>query len=155
MAVFSARGLTTATAATADHAIAQLWNPDTAKRIKVLEIGLFKTAAGTAADSVYLVRSTARGSGPANTVTPDADNAWDGDDIPSSGALLDQGAFATTQPTKASPNLWGWAASAVAGAGIIWPTPRGLWIPPATGLVIAQRAATAWPISEVYWVWEE
>ena len=48
MAVYSARALTAATAATADHAIIQLWNPDSLKRIMVVEMGLFKAGAGTA-----------------------------------------------------------------------------------------------------------
>jgi len=153
VAVFSVRGFTAATAATADHAIAQLWNPDTLKRIKMLELGLFKAGAGTANDSVYLVRTTAEGT-VGSTVTPDADNSWDGDDTTASAARLGLAAF-SVQPTKATPNLWGWVASVVAGSGVIWPTPRGIWIPPGTGLAIAQRAATIWPISEVYFVFEE
>lgn len=153
MGVFSARGFNAATAATADHALFGVWNPDSAKRIKVLELGVFKSGAGVAADSVYVCRSTARGTA-GSTVTPDADNAWDGDDIPASGWLLDLSSY-SVQPTKGSPNLWGWVAAAVAGSGIIWPTPRGIWVPPGTGLVVAQRVATAWPASEVYAVVEE
>lgn len=153
MAEYSVRGFTAATAATADHAIFGLWNPDTLKRIKVLELGLFKAGAGTANDSVYLCRTTARGTA-GSTVTPDADNAWYNDDVPSSGALLDLAAY-SVQPTKGTPNLWGWVAAAVAASGFIWPTPRGIWIAPGTGIAIVQRAATIWPTSECYAVWEE
>lgn len=153
MSVYSARGFTAATAATANHVLANLWNPDSAKRIKVLEIGCFKAGAGAANDSVYVTRCTTIGT-PGSTVTPDADNAWVGDDPPSSAATVGLAAF-TVQPTLATPQLWGWVAAAVAASGFIWPTPRGIEIPPGTGLAIAQRAATAWPTSEVYFVWEE
>lgn len=153
MAEYSARGFTSATAATADHTIASLWNPDGAKRIRLLETGIFKGGAGTANDSVYICRITTRGT-PGATVTPDADNAWWGDDVPSSGALVDVAAF-TVQPTKSTPALFGWVASAIAAAGVIWPTPRGIEIPFGTGIAIVQRAATAWPASEVYFVWDE
>lgn len=154
MAEYSVRAVTAATSATADHCLAQLWNPDSLKRIKVLEIGLFKTGAGTAGDSVYICRTTAEGT-VGSTATPDADNAWWNDDTPSSAARLGLASF-SVQPTKAgAPHMWGWVAAAVAASGIIWPTPRGIWIAPGTGLAICQRVATAWPISEVYFVWEE
>jgi len=153
MSDFSVRGLTAATAATADHAICALWNPDSLKRIKVFEMGIFKTAVGTAADSLYVARITARGTA-GSTVTPDVDNAWDADDIPASGALLDLAAY-PVQPTLGTPRMWGWVASAIAAAGVIWPTPRGISIPPGTGLALCQRAATIWPVSEVYFCWEE
>ena len=153
MGVYSVRGFTAATAATADHSVFSVWNPDSLKRITLLELGLFKAGAGAANDSLYVCRTSARGTA-GSTVTPDADNAWLGDDVPASGFLLDLAAF-SVQPTKGSPNLFGWVASAVAGAGIIWPTPRGIVIPAGTGIAVAQRAATAFPTSEVYAVIEE
>jgi hypothetical protein len=154
MAVFSVRGQSAATAATANHAIGALWNVGTSsKRIRVIETGLFKTAAGTAADSLVLQRITARGTA-GSTITPDADNAWTADTAPGSGALLDLAAY-SAQPTLATPPLWGWAAAAVAASGVIWPTPRGIELPSGTGLALIQIKATAWPASEVYFVWEE
>src|SRR5262245_20079851 len=151
--IYSARGFTAATAATADHALAVLWNPSGSKRIRVVEVGLFKAGAGTANDSVYLARRTTRGT-TGSTVTPDADNAWEGDATPDSGALLDLAAF-SAQGTQSTPFLWGFVAAAAAGSGLIWPCPRGIIVPAGTGLAIAQRAATAWPTSEVYFSWEE
>lgn len=152
MPVFSVRGFTAATAATADHSLAELWNNNTTKAIKVLEVGVSKAGgAGAAGDSLYICRTTARGTA-GSTVTPDADNSWEL--AGSTSTLLDLAAF-SVQPTKAAPNMWGWTAAAVAGAGIIWPTPRGIWIPQSGGLAIVQRAATAWPTSEVYFVYEE
>lgn len=152
MSVFSVRGFTVATAASADDVIAQLWNPDSLKSIRVIEMGLFKAGAGTANDSIYVDRSSARGT-QSVTVTPDADNAWEADDVPASGALLDVDFSA--EPTLKGNPMFGWVAAAVAASGFIWPTPRGIRVPAGTGLCICQRAATAWPTSEAYFVWEE
>lgn len=153
MGVYSVRGFTAATAATADVAIASLWNPDSTDSITVLEIGLFKAGAGTANDSLYIERITARGTA-GSTVTPDADNAWGNLVTPPSGALLDLASY-SGQPTSSTPPLFGWVAAAAAGSGFQWPTPRGIKIPPGAGISIAQRAATIWPTSEVYFIWEE
>ena len=87
-------------------------------------------------------------------MTPDADNAWGNLVAPPSGALLDLASY-SVQPTSSTPPLWGWAAAATAASGFIWPTPRGIKIPPGAGLSIAQRVNTAWPISEVYVIWDE
>lgn len=147
------RGFTAATAATVNHAIATLWNPSGSRRIKVVEVAIFKAGAGTANDSLYLNRITARGTA-GSTVTPDADNSSEADSTSPAGMLLDLAAF-TVQPTLASPGMYGWVAAAVAGAGIGIPVPRGIWIPPGAGLAILQRAATIWPTSEVSFVVED
>lgn len=153
MAIYSVRGLTTATAASANSAICQLWNADATKRITVLEMGIFKTGAGTAGDSMYVVRTTARGTSSGNS-TPDGDNTWQNDgEVPPSGCIMDV-AF-SAEPTKASPGMFGWAAAAVAASGIIWPSPRGIAVIAGSGLCMISRAATAWPASEAYFVWEE
>lgn len=153
MAVYYVRGFTAATAATADHVIAQLWNPAAGRRIKVVEFAIFKAGAGAANDSGRLVRTTTIGT-VGSTVTPDADNSGEGDATPSSAATLGLAAY-TVQPTLASPGMYGWVAPSVAGAGIILPFPRGIALPPGTGLAFAQRAATAWPTSEVTFVFED
>lgn len=153
MAAHSVRGATAATAATADHAICALWNASSSRRIVVRELGIFKTGAGTAADSLYLSRISARGTA-GSTVTPDIDNDWAADLDDPSGTVLDLAAY-SAQPTVATPPLWGWAAAAVAASGIIWPCARGISVPGGTGLALCQRAATAWPVSEVFFVWDE
>lgn len=148
---YYARGFTAATAATADHVIAELWNPAAARRITLWEIAIFKAGAGAANDSIYLRRSTAKGTS-GSTVTPGAPNADDNAVAPPSAATVELAAF-TVQPTLASlPAMYGWVAPAVAGAGIILPIPRGIVIPAGAGLCICQRAATAWPTSEVTFV---
>lgn len=151
MATYAVRGFTAATAATADHVIAEIWNPGTVtgRRIKLVEWALFKAGGvGAAADSIYLRRSTAKGTS-GSTVTPSAANADDNASAPPSGFTVELAAF-TVQPTLASlPGMSGWVAPAVQGAGLVWPVPRGIWIPAGAGLCICQRAATAWPTSEV------
>lgn len=153
MATHYVRGFTAATAATANHAIASCWNPSGTRRVKLVEVAIFKAGAGAANDSIYLERITARGTA-GSTVTPDADNSSEADATSPAGVLLDLAAF-TVQPTLASPGMYGWVAPAVAGAGIILPTPRGIWIPAGAGVAILQRAATAWPTSEVTFVFED
>lgn len=147
------RGFTVATAATANHAIASLWNPHATRRIRVVEIAIFKAGAGTANDSLYLERITARGTA-GSTITPDADNSSEADSTSPAGALLDLAAF-SVQPTLASPGMYGWVAPAVAGAGIIIPLPRGITIPAGAGLAVLQRAATIWPTSEITFEFED
>lgn len=147
------RGFTAATAATGDHSICSLWNPHASRRIRIVEFAIFKAGAGAANDSARLVRITTRGTA-GSTVTPDADNSSEGDSTSPAGALLDLAAF-TVQPTLASPGMYGWVAPAVAGAGWQLPIPRGIVLLPGTGLAFVQRAATAWPTSEVTFVFED
>jgi len=152
--MYTVRGRTVATAATADHAIAQLWNPHSTQRIKVIHFTLFKTAAGAAADAFRLKRSTARGTA-GSTVTPDIDNHSERAVAPVSGVLLDLAAF-SVQPTLDASELGPeFVAAAFAAAGVVYAIPGGIVIPPGTGLVLAQVPATAWPISGVSFSWLE
>ena len=111
MANFSVRGFTAATTANADHCIAELWNPDSLKRITLFEGGLFKANAGTAGDSIYICRTTAKGTA-GSTLTPTASNAWSGDDVPASLATVELSAFSVQPTRQAAPFLWGWVAAA-------------------------------------------
>lgn len=149
---YRVRGRTAATAATAAHAIAAIWNAHATKRICVLEFGIFKTGAGTAADAIELRRTTTRGTA-GSTVTPAIAQADDRDVAPPSGPTLDLAAF-TVQPTLEAGGLFGWTAAAVAASGIVYPT-GGIVIPPGAGLAIVQVAATAWPVSDVSFRWTE
>ena len=160
MGVYSVRGFPQATGSgVADVAIAQLWNNDTLKRVSVLEVGVH--VAGLTGGRASLARTTVRGT-PNSTVTPDGDNAWDNDDVPPSGVLLDLAVF-STQPTLADPRVWGMCirdAASVAGSGgvgFVWTMPRGFWVPPQAGLSIQAMDAdvVSWVASEVYFVWEE
>lgn len=155
---FAVRGRTVATAATADHCVAELWNPHSTQRIRVREIALNCIAAAPAAGaSVYLRRSTARGTA-GSTVTPGIQHDADRAIAPPSGALLDLAAF-TGQPTFETGGFWGWGFAAVQASGVIYPfgnwAPKGLVIPPAAGLCIVTAAAVAIPASEVMFAVEE
>ena len=152
--MYTVRGRTTATDANANDAIAQLWNPHSTQRIKVVSFAIFKTAAGTAGDALRLKRSTVRGTA-GSTVTPDIDNHSERAVAPVSGALLDLANF-TGEPTLDASELGiEWVAAAFAAAGAIQPIPGGIVIPPGTGLVLAQIAATIWPISGISFFWLE
>lgn len=152
--MYTVRGRTAATSTTADHAIAQLWNPHGSQRIKVISFTVFKTAAGAAGDAFRLKRSTARGTA-GTTVTPDIDNHSERAVAPVSGALLDLANF-SAQPTLDASELGpDFVTAAFAAAGIVYAIPGGIVIPFGTGLVLAQVAATAWPISGVSFTWLE
>jgi len=158
MAVYSAAGRTTATAATANHAVFQFWNPDAAQRVLLLETGFYWAGAPPAGSpGFYMVRTTTIGTAAA-VVTPDADNAWDRQDVPPSGATIRLGAF-SVQPTLATPQLFGHTSAAVAGqngTGYVWVFGHApLTVPPGTGVAVVQRISNATPISEVYVVFEE
>jgi hypothetical protein len=153
--MYSIRGRSAATAATADHTIAQLWNPHSTQRIKVISISCYKQgAAGAAGDAWRLERTSTTGTA-GSTVTPDIDAHSIRGAAPVSGVLLYLAAF-TVQPTKDATDIGiGWVAPAVQGAGITMPLAGGIEIPPGAGLALVQVAATAWPASEITFTWLE
>lgn len=145
-------GRSAATAATAGHVIASLWNPHATKRIEVKEFGIFKTAAGTAGDAVELMRITARGT-PGSTVTPGIAQDDNRDIAPPSGFLLDLAAY-TVQPTlDGSVGSGRYQVTNLAAAGVLIPV-AGIYIPAGSGLALVSRptGATAWPASDVTFV---
>lgn len=151
---------TAATAATANHVLAQLWNPSTAYRMTVYEVWICANTAPTAGSALYLVRSSARGTA-GSSITSTIDDDSELVLAPPSGAILDLAAF-SVQPTlspAAGTNTAGmfatWSFAAVVGSGIIAPFPRGIVIPPGKGLCIAQKTAVIFPVSDVGFVWEE
>jgi hypothetical protein len=149
---YVAQAKTVATAATIDHAVAELWNPSTVRSIWVTEVHVFVTVA-TAVEPV-LRRSTARGTA-GSTVTPTIVNDFERALAPASGALLDLSAF-TVQPTLEALGLHGMATGAAVGAGVMWVfRGDGLRVPSVNGLVITTGAAVAFPVSRVTFVWKE
>ena len=149
---FRVNGLTAATAASADHALASLWNPHATARIRLVEISVVATTAPAAGSGLELRRITTRGT-PGSTVTPGIQNHDARELAPPSGVLLDLAAF-TGQPTLEANGLWGWILGAVIGSGFIYPIPRGLVIPAGAGIALVNRAAIAVPACEVTFVWE-
>ena len=157
MATYSVTGRTAATAATADHAIAELWNPDASKAIVVYEAGLHVTIEGAGVIRPYITRATAQGTA-GSTVTPDGDNCWGGDaEVPPSGAVLSLAAF-SVQPTLSTPAHQGAVLTNVTGntgMGHTFLLSRGFTLRAGTGLAICQSSANATPASDVYFVWDE
>jgi len=156
VALYSVRGFSAATAATADHAIAQLWNPAATDRIRLYECGLF--VASATRERSYICRTSTTGTA-GSTVTPDADNCWDANKGPDSGALLYLAAF-TVQPTKLTPELWGCelglsGTGGGAGSGYTWTFPDGLDVPAGTGVAMVNATAIAFGASECYFHWGE
>lgn len=153
MARFIVNGKNAATAATIDHAVAAVWNPSSTKRIKLLELHIFKQAVG-AADEPVLRRITTRGT-PGSTVTPTAVNEWEQIAAPPSGFLLDLATY-TVQPTLAASPLHGCVIPAAIGAGIMWVfSGDGLEIPAGAGIAVTAGIALAFPASRITIVVED
>jgi len=152
--MYTVRGRTVATATTVDTAAAALWNPHATQRIRVIQFALCAAAAPATGASLKLRRISARGT-PGSTVTPGiANHSLRALDRPS-GALLDLALY-TAQPTFEAGDLGlGWILAAVAAAGVIYPIPGGIEIPPGAGLCITTGAGIAIPASDVVFVWLE
>ena len=150
---FSVGGRTAATAATANHAAATLWNASSTKGVYVTQISWAKTV-GTA-DNIGIVRATARGTA-GSTVTPAQQNDSDYQAAPPSGCLLDMAAY-SVQPTLASATayMFRFNLAAAVGAGFILPLPDPIFIPAGAGLVILTPPATILQPADVSFFWKE
>jgi hypothetical protein len=153
MSRYMVSGRSIATAATANHCAAQLWNPSGTKSIYVNAISWFHTV-GTVDNSMLSI-STARGATPNNTATPDADNDLSQEVTPDTAFVLEMGTFGT-QPTLATPALCRIPFGAAIGAGVILPFGEGrdgLRVKPGNGLCIATPVAVILqPLDVTVWV---
>jgi hypothetical protein len=143
-------GRTAATTATAGNALFGLWNPHASVRPRIVEIGICTNAAPAAGASLWLSRTTARGTA-TSTVTPDIDNDIQRAQTPTSGLLLD--VTYSVQPTFDASPLWQWTFAAVAASGIV--IPLAFSIPPGAGVAFRNVPATIFPISDVNVAWNE
>jgi hypothetical protein len=144
-------GRSAATAATANHCGANLWNPHGTKSLYVSEVWWFQTTA--AVGNQGLVRTSTIGT-PGSTITPDADNATDRRAVPPSACTLGLGTF-SVQPTLQTPYLAQGNTAAAIGAGFIWVFPMPIEVPAGTGLAIATPVAVVLAASDVTFRWEE
>jgi hypothetical protein len=152
---YAVSGVTVATAATADNAIAGLWNPSTTKKIFVKEIHLFKTVAGTTDDRVRIRRGSARGT-QTTSFTPGIEHDYAHQLAPESGAVYDTAWSA--QPTFSGTAGKGLATSEIpnaSGSGIMWVLEEPIAVKSANGLYIVTGTAAIFPISEVTFIWLE
>lgn len=144
-------GITAATAATASHGVATLWNPSSAVEMYVRELHFVNNTAASA--PITLQRATARGTA-GSTVTPDVDNEVGRGVTSPAGAVLDLATY-SVQPTLDTSILDRWMTAAVIGAGKIWTFPKRIMVPPGQGLCIANAVATIVAASIVTFVWDE
>lgn len=153
-------GRSAATAATANHVLAQLWNPSSSVRMTVFEVEVCANVAPGAGAALYLVRSSARGTA-GSSITSTIDNDNERLIAPPSGAILDLAVFSAmpTLSPAAGTNTAGmfttWTFAAVAASGLIRPFPRGIEIPPGMGLCLVNKTAIIFPVSDIGFTWEE
>lgn len=155
--IYRVSGRTVATAATAAHGCAALWNLSTAYRLTVFEIAICTTgAAPSAGCTISIQRISARGT-PGSTITPNIASDDNRTLAPASGAVLDLATY-TVQPTVDAPSngsQWRWGLAAVQSSGVIIPFGKPITIPAGAGLAIVTGAAIAIPASDVTFTWEE
>lgn len=145
-------GLTAASDANDNDAVAILWNPHASRHIWVVEVHFANDTA--AAGKVTLTRTTTRGTA-GSTVTPDADNHVEGITTPASGALLDLSNF-SVEGTKASPDLGSYQTPATIGAGKVWSfRAKPIRVAAGTGFGLINGAAAAVAASHVEFAWQE
>jgi hypothetical protein len=151
--VYSVRAFSGATPGNGGDPWAVLWNPDSTKRIEVLEFGFYKTL--QTSTRFRLARCSTRGTA-GSTETPDGDNAWANDgEVPPSGAVLDVAPY-SVDPTSGT-GLWSEAQTGGAGGGgtgFVWTFEPGFVINPGTGLGIFALASGIMT-AEFYAVWAE
>lgn len=149
---YSVSGRSLATAATANHCAAQLWNPSTTIPIFVTEVHFVQTIATVS--NLVIQRSSARGATPTATVTPDIDNDYDHGLAPPSASVLELATF-STQPTLATPPLKAWYLPAAIGSGLMWVFPHPIKVKPGAGLCIATPVSVVLQPGDVVFDWDE
>ena len=147
-------GTTAASAATDQHAIAAMWNPSSTKAFRIYEIAVVAFAAPGAGAGFLVRRSTTRGTEGSSVTLAAVHDLERGSTAPQSGGILGLAAY-TGQPTLTTGELFGWVFAAVTASGIILPFPEGIEVGPGAGLVLVNRAAIAFPTSEVSFAGEE
>lgn len=147
MARYAVNGKTAATAATIDHAIAEIWNPSTSKRIKLLQLHVVKQAVG-AADEPVIRRSSAKGTA-GSTVTPGIAQEYEQAVAPPSAFTLELATF-SVQPTLIAGPLHGFVLPASVGGAMVWVfDDQGLEIKAGEGIVLTTGIALAFPVSRI------
>ena len=142
---FALGGRTVATAATANHVAAQLWNPHATIPIFVRQFWVCSTTA--TASNLAINRSNVRGATPTSTVTPDIDSDMDAYVTPTTASVLELATF-TTQPTLDAPAMYRWNLPGVIGAGFIFVFDPPIKVAPgnATACVCTHRLRRSFPL---------
>lgn len=154
MARYAVSGITVVTGTGVADAIAEIWNPSTTKRIKLIELHIVKQVV-TGVNDLILRRSTAKGTS-GSTVTPSSVNEMEQIAAPPSAFTLELAAF-SVQPTLAAGPMHAAVVPASIGAAWIWVFGEAnpLEIPSAAGIVLTQGTAIATPVSRITAVVED
>lgn len=143
------------TDAAANAIIAQLWNPSSARAIKVARCYIDKTAAG-ANEDLAPVRTSARGATPGSTITPGIAQHFRRAVAPPSGAVIETSNFATEPTIDGVAIAERVMAINLAAWMMVWQFPEPITVLPGAGLAIAQlTTALAVPVCNVGFIWLE
>lgn len=154
MAFYAVAGLLASNAASADQVACALWNPSSTHRLWVFEVSYCRSLDSTAGLDIAFTRTSTRGT-PGSTITPDADNALDGDADPASGALLDLNLY-SVQPTLMTPQIGRGFFNGAAGQSVSRTFgPDGLCVPPGTGLAVFNISSNPVRDGNINFVWWE
>lgn len=143
-------GRSAATTATTGNALFGMWNPHATVRIRTVEIGVCCNGAPAAGASLFMSRTTARGTS-TSTVTPTIDSDMQRAQIPTAVPVLDL--TYSAQPTFSAAPLWQWTFAAVSASGII--VPLEVAIPGGTGIAFRNVGGIIFPISDISVAWRE
>ncbi len=149
---YTVSGVSVATTATDDLAIATLWNPSATRRLFVHEAHFFKTTAG-AADILKLRRTSTIGTA-GTTITPTIVNDFERSLAPPSAATVGVNVFSVA-PTMEALDLISAVIPGAIGAGVMWVFQDPIAIPVGAGLAFTTGSALAMPVSRFTWVWSE
>lgn len=152
MARYATNGKTSALTATADHALLEVWNPSTSKRIKVIQLWVVATAA--TAGELGVRRTSAKGTAGA-TITPSTQNEYEQVAAPPSSWTLELGAFSVQPTLKAAPYMHGWETAASIGSGVMFIFDQEVEVPAGEGLAVCCPVAVAYPAARVTAVVED
>lgn len=142
-----------ASGASADNAIASLWNPHGTQRIKLLQFALVAGNTAPATGCTLKLRRIS-GRGTCTSLAGTIYNHSLKSIAPVSVSCIDY--TYTVQPTFETGDLGlGWVLPIVAAAGVIYPIPGGIEIPPGAGLCICTGSAILVPACDVTFVWLE
>lgn len=133
-----------------------IWNPSGGgnRQIKLLSISLFMRDWDVTGNSMYGAKILTKGT-PGSTVTPDADNAEDGQTPPAQAWVLDLAEY-SVQPTRVFvPNVtaftFGPAGAGAEGSGFTLPLPKGIILRAGSGFgifeAIGNTFAGTWDIN--------
>ena len=131
-----------------------LWNPSSDVNLWVVSVDC--TDMDSVAGHIILCRITTQGTA-ASTVTPDADNDWDREVAPKSGAVIGLADFSVLPTVGGDLDRYVCTAAGGGMQGLYGAVgkrfARPILVPPGTGLSLSVHSGQA--ITDDTWTWEE